>query len=260
MPFLVYENSGRMNVQIEELFGQDSRYFVHHQPFARFQYPSYVISPTVDLRVFFVQNRFWGRAKRADAADMSESGVFRAYLTRPNSFVGVYEFRPLDLRRYDTPGPDVVEIRPETIPPRVTLFRDVVNLDVQPPRLTPSMHGFPREDLGARYVDVRFEVELPHREDPGLPVFVYGPFNNWAIQERHRMEYQPETDSYTGRAVIKEGAYDYKYATVERGRADDLRLDAGFASTRQEYTTLVYYRDPGFRHDRLLQLGVHRTR
>lgn len=260
VPFLVHENSGRMEIELEELFGLDARYRVHHQPFARFAYPSFVVSPVTDLDVRFVQNRFWGRARSADEHDVSESGVYRAYLSRPESFVGVYEFRHLDLRRYDAAGPEVVEVRSGTIPPQVWLFRDVVNLDVSPRRRTPATHGFPRDDLRARYVDVRFELELPEREATDLPIYVYGPFNNWTIHENNRMEYHSSTDSYVGRAIIKEGEYDYKYALVERGRIDDFRLDASFASTSQEYTTMVYFRDPGLQADRLLQVDWGRVR
>ncbi len=260
VPFFVYENSGRMEFELEELYGLDARYMVHHQPFVRFRYPSYVISPITDLRLFFVQNRFWGRAREADEEDMSEAGVYRAYLSRPSSFVGVYEFRPLQLTRYDAGGPEVVEVRSGTIPPQVWLFRDVVNLDVNPRRRTPVTHGLPRDDQRARYVDVRFELELPIREETDLPVYIYGPFNNWTIHEANRMEYKSATDSYVGRAVIKEGEYDYKYALVERGRIDDLRLDASFASTAQEYTSLAYYRDPALQADRLLQLQSDRVR
>ncbi len=260
IPFFVHENTGRMEFELEELYGLDSRYHVHHQPFVRYTYPSYVISPTTDLKMRFVQNRFWGRARVADEADMSEAGVYRAYLSRPSSFVGVYEFRQLDLNRYDAGGPEIVQVRSETIPPQVWLFRDVVNLDVNPGSRTPVAHGLPRDDLRARYADVRFELELPVREATDLPIYVYGPFNNWTIQEENRMEYQRSSDSYTGRALIKEGEYDYKYALVEKGHIDDLRLDASFASTAQEYASLVYFRDPRLQADRLLQLQSGRAR
>lgn len=260
VPFFVHENTGRMEVSLEELYGLDSRYRVHHQPFMRYRYPSYVISPVTDLKLHFVQNRFWGRSREADELDMSESGVFRGYLSRPASFVGVYEFRPLDLQRFDAGGPNVVEVRSSTIPPRVWLFRDVVNLDVNPRRRTPVLHGLPRDDLRARYVDVRFELELPTREATDLPVYVYGPFNNWTIHEDNRMEYRRSTDSYVGRAIVKEGEYNYKYALVEQGRINDLRLDASFASTMQEYTGLVYFWDASRQADRLLQLETGRAR
>ncbi len=259
VPFFVYENSGILQFETEELYGMDPRYTVHHQPFASYRYPRFIISPSMDLRVFFVQNRFWGRAREADEIDISEQGIFRAYLSRPESFVGVYEFRPLNLDPYDISRPDVVEIRSHTVPPRVYLFRDVVNLDVNPRRRSPSLFGTPSDTYTARYVDVHFELEIPHMEDAGLPVYVYGPFNNWSIKEANRMEYQSETRSYTGRALIKEGQYDYKYALVDRNRVDDLRLDASFASTAQEYTSFVYFRDPAHQVDRLLQMQTDRV-
>ncbi len=259
LPFFVYDNQGQLAFNLEEIYGMDSRYLLHHQPFVRYQYPSDIISPTTDLRVFFVKNRFWGRAREADMEDMSESGVYRSYLSRPQAFVGIYEFRPLDMRRYDTPRREVVEVWTETVPPKVHLFRDVVNLDVNPRRRTPAIHGSPRDDHRARYINVRFELELPDREATELPVYVYGPFNNWTIDERHRMKYNSSTDSYVGWALIKEGEYDYKYAVVVDSRIDDLRLDASFASSSQEYISFVYFRDPRWQSDRLLQIRSDRT-
>ncbi len=260
VPFFVYEDHGRIGLDFEELYGMDARYRVHHQPFARYGYPPFVLSPQMDLELYFVQNRFWGRARQTDISDISESGVYRAYLSRPRAYPGVYEFRPLNLSRYDDPGPEVVDIRSETTPPRVRLYRDVVNLDVNPSRRSPALHGQPRDDLDARYVDVRFELQIPRREATDLPVYIYGPFNNWNISESNRMAYREETDSYTGRAIVKEGAYDYKYALVDNGRVDDLRLDASYATTRQEYSAMVYFWDSGRQAHRLLQFESQRTR
>ena len=259
VPFFVVENAGHMEFEYEELYGLDHRFPVHHQPFIRYRYPPFVISPVTDLQLFFVQNRFWGRSIKADEEDMSEAGIYRAYLSRQYAYPGVYEFRPLDLRRYDEHGPNVYEVRPATVPPQVWLQRDVVNLDVNPRRRNPAIHGSPRDDRQARYADVRFELELPVREGTGLPIYIYGPFNNWTINENNRMEYMEDSDSYRGRAIIKEGEYDYKYALVEDGSIDDLRLDASFASTAQEYTSFVYFRDPAHQVDRLLQMQTDRV-
>ncbi|MEX0681352.1 MAG: type IX secretion system plug protein domain-containing protein [Balneolales bacterium] len=260
IPFFVFENDGQLNINIEELYVREPRYFLHHQLFARFKYPSYVLSPLMDLRIFFVQNRFWGRVREVDVEDVAEMGVYRGYLSRPASFIGIYEFQTLDLDRYDRPGMEILEVRPETIPPQVRLFRDVVNLNSNPSSFRrSSIYGNPRDESNARYVDVRFELELPWENATDLPIYVYGPFNNWTMNDRNRMEYRESTDSYIGRAVIKEGEYDYKYALVENGRLDDLALDGSFASSTQEYTTLVYFRDPEWQADRLLQIGINRT-
>ncbi|MDG5766538.1 DUF5103 domain-containing protein [Balneolales bacterium ANBcel1] len=255
MPFFVYEEEGDIQIDLERVFGMNARYRLHHQPFSRYRYPSSVISPFSDLSTWYVQNRFWGRARKADVQDISEAGVYATHLSRPQSFIGVYEFRPLNLRRYDDPRPGVIDIRSETTPPQVTLRRDVVNLDVTPATRAPAIHGRPRDDRNARYVDVRFELEIPEREATDLPIYIYGPFNNWMISDQNRMEYRASTNSYTGRAIIKEGEYDYKYAVVEDRRIDDLRLDDMFASTRQEYTVLVYFRDPVLQAERLMNMN-----
>lgn len=260
LPFFVQENTGLLETQIEELFGMDERYLLHHQIFATYSYPDEVVIPDVDLQTRFVQNHFWGRARQADVVGMATTGEIRSHNIRDNAYVGRFEFRRLDLQRLQQEAYNIIEVRPETIPPKVFLAHDVVNLDINPGISQSHRFGTAIDNLEARYADVYFELELPHQERTNSPVYVIGPFNNWSINENQRMIYNRETESYTGNAIIKEGMYDYKYALVEDSTVNDIRLDASLADSRQIYHTFIYFNDPQTLSDRLLKVHAHTTR
>lgn len=261
MPFLIHEDAGSISAEIEEFYAMEQRNPLRHQVFTKYQYPDFVNMPQVDLDVFYVQNHFLGRARFADQDDMSEVGIYRTYISRNNAFAGRYEFRNLNINRMDRPDRYIVEFRPETIPPRVVMFRDVVNLDVRPRGMSSNRFGTPRHDLDARYADVRFELQAPPNEiQDHQDVYVVGPFNNWAVTDRNQMHYDTRTGSYHGNAIVKEGIYDYKYVVVTGNVIDDLRLDASFADSRQNYTSLIYYRDQQEQIDRLLKIHEFQSR
>ncbi|MDI6401702.1 DUF5103 domain-containing protein [Balneolaceae bacterium ANBcel3] len=257
LPFFIHEHQGDLQTEIEEIYNLSPAYFLHHQPFLRYRYPSFVTSPDMDITMGITQNRFWGRTVQTQHHDSAEFGVYRGYIDRDDSFIGMKEFRPLRIRRYDDAHPEIIRINPETIPVEVFLFRDVVNLNVSPRLRHMSYFGLPRHHTRSRYVNVQFELQYEPSEDP---IYVYGPFNHWQIREENRLRYRPETRSWHGSALIKEGEYIYSYAVVDQDRIDDVRLDASFSSSRLEYTYTIYYRDPLWQADRLLFMKSQWTR
>jgi hypothetical protein len=252
MPFLVVEPEGSLSVDILELFNLDPRYLRHHQPFARYTYDDTSIIPQTDYSILFVQNQFWSKARKADQLDFSEATVARMYLSRERAFVGTFEFLDLNLSNIDQYSFQIVDFRTDMQLPSVTLTRDVVNLAFSPQLRSINRLSNPSLRPEARYALVNFNLEVAENERTNNPVYIVGGFNNWAIDEFSRMHYRPETGLYTGNAVIKEGTYTYKYVTRTGNRIDDLRFDASFASTRQEYHTLVYRRDFADQTDRLV--------
>jgi hypothetical protein len=74
------------------------------------------------------------------------------------------------------------------------------------------------------------------------------------ISERNRMRFDPDKQIWTGRALIKQGVYAYKYVILRNNQVDDLILDQGFLSAKQEYLTFIYFKDPDQNFDRLLKV------
>ena len=254
LPFFVSEEVGELSTSIEQLYTGAGGHRLSHQLFSNYRYPDFVQMPQQDLDFYFVQNQFWGKATRATQRDVTGSGQVRTYISRDNVFPGQYEFRELNIEELRADGRRIIEYRPEMIPPRIYLFRDIVDLNVQPYSRTSNRFPSLIDDRNARYAEVRFELEVPDDLRNDDPIYLVGPFNNWKINEANRMSYDSDRGTFTGGAVMKQGRYDYKYVVKTEDGIDDLRLDATFFDGFQEYHTLAYYRDRQLGADRLLHI------
>lgn len=112
-----------------------------------------------------------------------------------------------------------------------------------------------KASIDAEYVWIHFA--LNYNEDIGdSEIHIYGNFNNYAIDESTRMEYDSRNDTYRLKRLFKQGFYNYKYVVVDRnGNIDEGAVDGNFHETENEYTVIVYYRGPGERFDRIIGVG-----
>lgn len=256
MPFLVNEDAeGVLTTTYEEVFNLDTRFTRHHQLFARFRFDDRSILPQNDLHIHFVQNQFWSLARKADQQDFSEDGLARMYQSRETAFIGTFEFMHLDLEQIDRYSPQIIDFQDGQRIPQVTLQRDVVNLGIRPGLRSTPRFSSPSRRSDSRYAMVRFNLEVPSSERTEDSIYLVGGFNNWGILPQNRLEWDADEQLYKGQAVVKEGSYAYKYVTSDGKEVNLTRLDASFASTRQEYHTLVYLRDHTHQIDRLVAVN-----
>ena len=70
------------------------------------------------------------------------------------------------------------------------------------------------------------------------------------------MRYDPVDNVYKGVRKFKQGFYNYKYVLLDRqGNIDEGAVGGNFWETENDYTVLVYYREPGGRFDRIVGYG-----
>jgi hypothetical protein len=110
-------------------------------------------------------------------------------------------------------------------------------------------------DIEADYTMVHFSLLLPKID--GKDVHVYGNFNAFAIEPLTQMRYNSEKGIYECTMRLKQGFYNYKYVTVDQttGVLDEGAVSGNFWETENNYKVLVYYRDLGFRYDRIIGYG-----
>jgi len=109
--------------------------------------------------------------------------------------------------------------------------------------------------IEADYTMTHFALAYPKLSD-GSKVYVYGNFNNYALDEMNRMVYNSEENYYEAIFKLKQGFYNYKYVVVDsEGHLDEGRISGNFWQTENNYKVLVYYRDLGARYDELIGLG-----
>ncbi len=111
-----------------------------------------------------------------------------------------------------------------------------------------------RDDVSieADYVQVHFSLQYPPMEN-GETIYVYGNYNNYALDEYNKMTYNEERGIYETNFMLKQGFYNYKYVVVNAdGTLDEGRISGNFWQTENNYKVLVYYRDLGARYDRII--------
>ncbi|MCK8480594.1 DUF5103 domain-containing protein [Psychroserpens algicola] len=110
-------------------------------------------------------------------------------------------------------------------------------------------------DIEADYTDVHFSLLFPELTD-GSSIYIYGNFNNYALEPQNKLVYNGDSKRYTGVIRLKQGFYNYKYVIVDaKGAIDEGRISGNFWQTENNYKVLVYYRDLGARYDQLLGFG-----
>ncbi|WP_445197975.1 type IX secretion system plug protein [Tamlana sedimenti] len=133
--------------------------------------------------------------------------------------------------------------RPYTYNPDINGNYVILNIDADDP------------SIEADYVWMHFSL-IANDSFKDKAVHVYGNFNNYAIDESTRMEYNESQNRFEKPILLKQGFYNYKYVVInDDGSIDEGIIDGNFYQTENNYKVLVYYRDLGARYDQIIGLG-----
>lgn len=107
----------------------------------------------------------------------------------------------------------------------------------------------------SEYTEVHFS--FPYTEILGLDqVYVYGKFNNYALEDLNRMTYNPDNGKMEATIRLKQGFYNYKYVIQREDGSIELNTICGnYHFTENQYLVLVYYRDFGDVYDSIIGIG-----
>lgn len=258
-PFFVFENEGEIRSSIETLRAQRQNLRINHRPISRYLLPGFVDQPQFDLTFYYTQNRFWGRTHKATEVDFSNPNEVRFETRSDENFVGDYEFRILNLRNLSSIRSNAVDIIEDDEITRVVLqddaegFTDPISLG------KPTPYGA-STSLNDRYLTVEFRFDADIRENFKGSLYLVGDFNQWAIDQNHKLKFDSNLERWKTDVIMKEGTYRYKYVFVEDSEIDDLRFDSLFQNVRQEYHAFVYFRDFNEFYTRLLQINTFYSR
>lgn len=114
-----------------------------------------------------------------------------------------------------------------------------------------------QSDIEADYVWVYFTLpfydQLPEKE-----VYVYGELTDWTLSPKNLMQYNYQRSAYELRLLLKQGYYNYRYVVrdTKTGEIDPTFFEGNHFETENNYTILVYFKQPGMRYERLV--GIKR--
>ena len=88
-------------------------------------------------------------------------------------------------------------------------------------------------------------------------VFIYGAFNDFNITNENKMQYDAKEKSYKVNILLKQGFYNYTFATQQSdGSVNTHDINGSFYETENEYTVIVYYKPFGSFYERVIGIGT----
>jgi len=117
-----------------------------------------------------------------------------------------------------------------------------------------------KHETDADYVYVYFT--LPYREKiTDGNIYVSGALNNFAFNENNLMTYNSIRKEYECTMLLKQGWYNYEYVFLKKGSDDTTAslFEGSHYETENDYTVIVYYRNPRDRYDRVIGTAIANT-
>ena len=114
-----------------------------------------------------------------------------------------------------------------------------------------------RNEIEADYAWVFFTLSAPNYFGK-KSIYVNGMFNNYAINDETKMEYNAKKGIYEKAIMIKQGFTNFQYVISDSsGKIDEENaIDGNFHQTENNYFALVYYKENNQRYDRVIGKGL----
>lgn len=225
------------------------------------QYP--LINPMANVKVVLRQNYRWDNAitnLKPNYLDENTKNLQYHFFNRENVFDASNEFRYFDIRSNRFGGQSVAKVSFDSDKTEVYLAEDANRsnkpyafyFDFMDGRYIINNYESGDRELQPDYVNVTFILNSPKL--PQQEVYVIGGFNNWQSDGNSIMYYEPAINKYLCKILLKQGQYNYRYATYNSAdkKRSETELEGSFSITQNKYDILVYFRPFGAISDRLI--------
>lgn len=224
------------------------------------------VNPKKEVKVAIIQNYQWTSAISNIVPQYTLGDELVYKYDQETSFYGGNEFLNFDTSDLRAPTAAISRIEFMDIYHHY-LFPDMYRWD-RPYTYFPDINGdFVIRTLQgengsreAEYTAVHFT--LPYTERIGLDdVYVYGKYNNYALNEENKMVYNDKTGDLEATLLLKQGFYNYNYLLKRSdGTTEPNAIGGNFHFTENNYLILVYYRNFGDLYDSIIGLGTANSR
>lgn len=103
----------------------------------------------------------------------------------------------------------------------------------------------------------RIHFSLQSEEIKNKEVYVYGAFNNFRLTTNNKMTYNKRQGVYETSMLLKQGFYNYTFATLEDNNVVNLHeINGSFFQTENEYKVIVYQKAFGDNYYKAIGVGV----
>lgn len=217
--------------------------------------------PYRDIYAFILQNGRWSNAKRNLKPEFYGNNELKySSLSEKNVFLGGNEYRYFDIKsiRYKTEYVRNIDFLVSNYhvylyPSESREFKPYFYWQDFNGKYYIAIQEEKNPDTDADYVYVYFTLSSKFMIEGGR-MYVSGAFNNWAFDSNNLMSYNSEKGTYECAILLKQGWYNYEYFFLSGATKDGVatKFEGSHYETENDYTVLIYYRNPLERYDRVL--------
>lgn len=224
--------------------------------------------PYRDIFAFILQNGRWNNAKRNLKPEFYGNNELKySALSDKNIFPGGNEFRYFDIKsiRYKTEYVKNIDFLLSNY--HVYLYPSD-NREFKPYFYWQDFNGKyyiaiqeeKNPETDADYVYVYFTLPSKYPVEGGR-MYVSGAFNNWSFDTSNLMTYNADNGAYECIIMLKQGWYNYEYVFLKDNsrNGEATKFEGSHYETENDYTVLIYYRNPRERYDRALGVQTVNT-
>ncbi len=222
-----------------------------------------ILNPQEEVKVVVRQNYRWDNAinnlKALNIREFVKKIEYRAF-EGENAFLGGNEFRRFEIKSIRFLGFRIDQLNTNAPVNAASVELDQTRADRSYAR-QPDLNGFfqidryeseTKNEIEADYLAITFRLQSDYLGD-ATKVYVLGAFNLWNTQAENQMTYNLEQGEYRANILLKQGAYNYMYATKEGDKPLSLStFEGNFQATENFYDVLVYYKAQGQRHEQVI--------
>jgi hypothetical protein len=260
--FVLYEPLATVGVTVERSRNsktqntqQTVEFFINHPKIK-------INNPAQEIHVVVLKNNNWNeKITNLQPTFFKPNQLSYTYTNRTN-FWGGNEYLNFDNKYLRNNSFNIVKIIKKDVfhhylyPFEFTPFRRYsYNPDINGQFVIRTLEGSDSK-TEADYAMIHFSMPVDERFTE-KEVYVYGAFNDFKITEENKMYFDSEENTYRGNILLKQGFYNYTFATKEAdGSINTNYINGSFYETENEYTIIVYYRPFGSFFERVVGVGT----
>jgi len=224
--------------------------------------------PYRDIFAFVLQNGRWNNAKRNLKPEFISSNELKySSLSDKSAFQGGNEFRYFDIRstRYQSQYVKKIDFLISNyhvylVPSENREFKPYFYWQDFNGKYYIAVQEQKNPDTDADYVYVYFTLPSKNVLEGGK-MYVSGGLNNWFYDNNNLMIYNPVEQAYECVMLLKQGWYNYEYLFKRDGVEDGIasKFEGSHYETENDYTVLIYHRNPRERFDRVIGVQTVNT-
>ena len=260
--FVLYENEVSLGVNVSRsrnaktLQTQQTVEFVVSHPKLR------INNPSQEVNVVILKNENWNETITGLQPTFFQQNALRYSYNNNTNFWGGNEYLNFDTKIIRNNSLNVVKVERKDIfhhylyPFEFNPFRKYsYNPDINGQfviRTLEAKDSKTEADYAMIHFTLSVEEAFSERE-----VYVYGAFNDFKITDENKMYFDQEERAYKANILLKQGFYNYTFATKEtNGNINTNDVNGSFYETENEYTVIVYYKPFGSFFERVVGIGT----